>query len=119
MCPFVTCTASDEGHGVGVCTPLTGSCSDPNLADRTACVDGDPATTSDQCTAGVCGGVDLCAFVTCTASDQCHDVGVCAPLTGSCSDPNLADGTACVDCDPATTSDQFTAGVGESGRAHI
>ena len=111
LCATVTCTASDQCHVAGSCDPGTGSCSDPIAGNGTLCDDGDPATTSDVCTGGVCSGVDLCAAVTCTASDQCHDVGTCAPSTGACSDPAVADGTNCSDGDPATTSDVCTGGV--------
>ncbi|MBC8293446.1 MAG: hypothetical protein H8E45_09820, partial [Proteobacteria bacterium] len=107
----VVCTASDQCHDVGSCDAGTGVCSDPATGDGTACDDGDPATTSDVCTGGVCSGVDLCAAVTCTASDQCHDVGTCAPSTGACSDPASANGTACDDGDPVTTGDECVGGV--------
>lgn len=38
---------------------------------------------------------DLCANVTCSASDECHMVGTCDGATGSCSSPAAPDGTAC------------------------
>jgi hypothetical protein len=56
-------------------------------------------------------GVDLCAGVTCTALDQCHDVGVCDPQTGLCSNPVKANGTACNDTDLCTQTDTCQAGV--------
>ncbi|MBK9262306.1 MAG: hypothetical protein IPM54_21185 [Polyangiaceae bacterium] len=31
----------------------------------------------------------------CTATDACHDVGVCNPSTGQCSNPAKPDGTDC------------------------
>ncbi len=107
----VVCNALDQCHVAGTCDPGTGSCNDPASSNGTACDDGDPATTTDVCTGGVCGGTDLCAGVTCSASDQCHDVGTCDPGTGLCSDPALANGTACDDGDLATTGDQCSAGV--------
>lgn len=58
-CANVTCSASDQCHAVGSCEPTTGLCTDPAVADGTFCDDGDPTTTSDQCTAGVCGSVSL------------------------------------------------------------
>jgi hypothetical protein len=60
---------------------------------------------------GGTGGTNLCAGVTCTASDQCHDVGTCDPGTGVCSDPAVGDATACDDGDAATTGDQCSAGL--------
>jgi hypothetical protein len=111
LCAAVTCTASDQCHDSGVCNQATGICSDPAADNGTVCDDGDPATTSDVCTGGVCSGVDLCAAVTCTASDQCHDVGSCDQGTGVCSNPAASNGSGCDDGDPATTSDVCTGGV--------
>ena len=104
----VTCEASDQCHGVGVCDPTTGACSDPALPDDTACDDGDLCTQADTCQAGVCTGADP---VVCAASDQCHDVGVCDSATGMCSDPALPDDTACDDGDLCTQADTCQAGV--------
>lgn len=41
------------------------------------------------------GGADLCAGVQCQAEGICHEVGVCEPSTGLCSDPLTANGSAC------------------------
>ena len=60
-CAGVTCTASDQCHVAGTCDPQTGTCSTPNAPNGTACDDGNPATTSDQCTNGACGGTVVCA----------------------------------------------------------
>lgn len=46
------------------------------------------------CVAGTCRNVKA---VTCVASDQCHDAGICNPSTGVCSNPAKLDGTACDD----------------------
>ena len=35
--------------------------------------------------------------VVCTAADQCHLAGTCAPATGVCPSPNAANGTTCND----------------------
>lgn len=37
----------------------------------------------------------LCVGVSCTQQDRCHDVGVCEPRTGVCSNPPKTDGTSC------------------------
>jgi hypothetical protein len=58
---------------------------------------------------GVC--TDLCAHVTCGASDRCHVAGSCNPLNGSCSNPAAPDATACNDGNAGTTSDTCQAGV--------
>ncbi|MBC7976442.1 MAG: hypothetical protein H7138_15835 [Myxococcales bacterium] len=76
---------------------------------------GAPADPTLPCCTGltVVGGIctDLCAGVTCTASDSCHDAGTCDAATGTCSDPVKTDGTACGDGDACSTGDTCTAGV--------
>ena len=59
--------------------------------DGTTCDDGLLCTTSDQCTAGVCGG----APVVCTAAGECQAVGTCDTGTGTCTNPAASDGTSC------------------------
>lgn len=54
---------------------------------------------------------DLCVNVTCTASDQCHDAGVCNPYTGICSNPAKADGTVCSDGHACTEIETCQAGT--------
>ena len=89
----VTCTASDQCHDAGTCNPANGTCSNPNKADGATCSDGDGCTQTDTCQAGACTGSNP---KTCTALDQCHVAGTCAPATGTCSNPNEIDGTACM-----------------------
>lgn len=47
----------------------------------------------------------LCTGVTCSALDQCHDVGTCDPTTGGCSQPAKADGTTCTGSNACTEPD--------------
>jgi len=54
---------------------------------------------------------DKCLDVVCVALDQCHDVGVCDPQTGLCSDPPKPDGASCDDGDACTLDDTCQAGV--------
>src|SRR2546425_8454799 len=54
---------------------------------------------------------DLCAGVTCTATDACHVAGVCDPATGLCSNPNAPDGTACNDGNACTQTDTRQSGT--------
>ena len=103
----VVCTASDQCHVAGTCDPATGTCSNPAATDGTTCDDGSLCTTADSCQAGVCTGTG----VVCTASDQCHAVGTCNPATGTCSNPALADGTACNDGLFCNVGETCTAGV--------
>jgi hypothetical protein len=104
----VVCAALDQCHAAGVCDPATGACSDPLAVDGTECDDGDACTRLDRCVAGVCIGTDA---VVCAALDQCHAAGVCDPATGACSDPAVADGTACDDGDGCTQIDTCEEGL--------
>src|SRR4030095_14896666 len=53
--------------------------------------------------------------VVCTASDQCHDVGVCETVTGICSDPPKANGSSCEDGNPCTLPDTCQTGLCQAG----
>src|SRR6185436_12939904 len=90
----VTCTPLDPCHLAGTCNPGTGTCSNPNANDGTGCSDGNACTQTDTCQSGTCTGSNP---VTCTPLDPCHVAGTCNPGTGSCSNPNANDGTACSD----------------------
>ena len=85
VCDAVPCEACAVARGAtldGTCTSLTGN----------PCNDDNSCTQGDTCQAGVCvSGEPL----VCTAQDQCHTAGVCAPATGLCSNPPQADGAAC------------------------
>lgn len=104
----VVCTALDQCHDAGVCNPGTGVCSNPAKTDGTSCNDGNACTTADTCQAGACTPGTP---VVCTASDQCHDAGVCNPGTGVCTDPPKANGTSCDDGNACTTGDTCAAGA--------
>ncbi|MBX3221377.1 MAG: FG-GAP repeat protein [Labilithrix sp.] len=88
----VICFALDQCHEVGVCDPATGTCSTPTKINGSACNDDDACTQTDTCQAGRCTGANP---VVCAALDACHDIGVCAPASGACSDPTKADGSPC------------------------
>jgi hypothetical protein len=107
LCAGVTCGALDQCHVAGTCDPSTGACSNPPIADGTACADGDACTRTDVCTAGVCTGGDP---VVCAASDGCHVAGTCEPATGACSNPSATDGTSCDDQSLCTAGDVCAAG---------
>ncbi len=98
----VICAAKDSCHTAGLCSPATGACSEPAKADGASCDDGDACTQIDSCKAGVCTGATP---VTCSAKDACHDVGVCEPMTGMCSDPFKVDGFGCNDANECTDAD--------------
>jgi hypothetical protein len=80
----VVCAASDQCHAPGTCDPSSGVCSNPSVADGSACNDGNACTQTDSCQSGTCVGMNL---VSCTASDACHVAGTCDPTTGTCSNP--------------------------------
>jgi cysteine-rich repeat protein len=88
----VVCAASDSCHVAGTCDPTTGACTNPRQTDGATCDDGDPCTTLDACSLGVCAPM---GFVVCMAADECHTAGTCNPSTGTCSDPERDDGSAC------------------------
>jgi RHS repeat-associated protein len=104
----VVCTPSDQCHDVGVCNTGTGVCSNPAKTNGSNCNDGNACTQSDSCQAGVCTGANP---VVCTASDQCHDVGVCNTGTGGCSNPAKTNGSHCNDGNACTQSDTCQSGV--------
>jgi FG-GAP repeat protein len=109
----VTCSAPDQCHDAGVCNPGTGICSNPQKMNGSSCNDANLCTQSDSCQSGTCTGSSP---VTCTAQDQCHDVGVCSPATGLCNDPPKINGSSCNDGSLCTQSDtcQLGACVGAS-----
>jgi cysteine-rich repeat protein len=104
----VVCTALDQCHVVGTCAPATGICSNPTKINGSACNDVNACTRTDTCQAGTCTGGNP---VVCTALDQCHVVGTCAPATGTCSNPTKANGSGCNDANPCTQTDTCQAGV--------
>jgi uncharacterized repeat protein (TIGR01451 family) len=91
------------------CNPASGCVYTDN---SNACDDGNACTVGDSCGGGTCNGG---APVVCTASDQCHDAGVCNPGSGTCSNPAKADGTTCDDGNPNTSGDNCQAGVCTGG----
>jgi hypothetical protein len=68
----------------------------------TACDTGSLCLPGGTCQAGACVSA---APVTCAALDQCHDVGVCSPASGVCSQPVKAVGTTCSDTNGCTSGD--------------
>ena len=110
----VVCAALDQCHEVGVCDPATGACSNPPVADGTACEDESLCTPTEVCLAGVCTGLNP---VVCPTPDQCHQATLCDPLTGLCPDLPKADGSACDDGDGCTQTDTCQAGACVGGNA--
>ena len=107
-----TCPSTCDDHNpctTDLCSASTGfQCSNVPARDGTVCDDGNFCTISDQCVAGVCTpGLPK----VCQPLDQCHVAGVCNGATGSCSNPNKADGTTCNDGSLCTAVDSCQAGA--------
>jgi MYXO-CTERM domain-containing protein len=103
--PFGTAPCDDDQNPctTDTCDALTKMCVHVNNA--LPCTDNDMCTQNDVCSAGACAG----APVTCAALDGCHDVGVCNPMTGQCTDPvkslDCSAKSVCEEdgfCDPAS-----------------
>ena len=105
------CTQDSDCDDGNVCTTDTcvgNSCTHVATNEGGSCDDGDACTQTDTCQSGACTGADP---VICTASDQCHDAGICDTGTGLCSDPARANGSACSDGDACTQTDTCQSGV--------
>ena len=109
-----TCTASDTCHDDGTCNPSTGACSNPAKTDGAPCSDSNACTLGDSCVGGACSPGTA---KTCTASDQCHDVGTCDTSTGVCSNPPKTDGSTCSDSNACTVGDTCQSGACSPGTA--
>jgi cysteine-rich repeat protein len=112
----VVCTALDQCHLAGTCAPASGVCSNPNKANGVACNDGNACTQTDTCQTGTCTGANP---KICTALDQCHVAGTCAPGTGICSNPNKADGSTCNDANACTQTDTCQTGTCTGGNPKV
>jgi MYXO-CTERM domain-containing protein len=100
-------TTDCQACSIAAGAAVNGTCG-PRTAGLT-CSDGNMCTTADTCDSG--GTCTAGTPVSCTASDQCHDVGVCDTTTGSCSNPVKANGTTCSDANACTTGDTCQIGV--------
>ncbi|MDB4931170.1 MAG: Thiamin-phosphate pyrophosphorylase [Myxococcaceae bacterium] len=108
LCANVACPASDQCHAAGTCDPASGACSNPALANGTACNDRNACTQTDTCQAGACAGANP---VACRAADDCHVAGTCNPMNGTCSNPNAANGASCDDHSLCTAGDACANGT--------
>ncbi len=102
----VDCSALTDGCNTGKCD-ATGACKAVPVTDSIGCDDKNLCTRTDACSAGKCVGT----LVTCTASDQCHNVGSCDSTTGNCSNPAKTDGSACTDSNACTKTDTCKTGT--------
>jgi hypothetical protein len=89
----VTCSASNSCNTPGTCQPGTGTCTAQTPLTGGACTVANPNMCDTySCVSGTCTGTSA---VACTASDGCHTVGACNPMTGICSNPIATPGTPC------------------------
>jgi hypothetical protein len=111
----VVCPTPDQCHTQGVCSPLTGTCSNPVKQDGSGCNYDNNACTTDTCQSGVC---QAGAATVCPTPDQCHDPGSCNPMTGICSNPPKGNGSLCnADNNLCTGPDTCQSGVCQAGAA--
>eukprot|EP00397_Hematodinium_sp_SG-2012_P000533 GEMP01000534.1.p1 GENE.GEMP01000534.1~~GEMP01000534.1.p1 ORF type:complete len:1837 (+),score=426.05 GEMP01000534.1:592-6102(+) len=113
LCANVKCVEIGVCYEEGICDPHTGKCHEQPKVDGASCDDGNPDTLEDSCQKGICSGSTKCTAVSCTALDQCHDVGVCNPLNGLCSNPAKPEGRPCDDGLVNTVKDRCTTQGGE------
>ena len=110
LCQGVTCNTPPECHAAtgATCDPSTGLCAYPPVMDGTSCADADLCDGAETCQGGACTNGTA---VACAALSQCHDVGVCDPQTGQCSNPVKTDGTTCNDGLFCTVNDACGSGA--------
>lgn len=97
----------DSASGVLSGMPMAGG----QYSFTVTATDADLVQASKAYTVTVVGLGGPCDGVVCSASDACHEVGVCDLNTGLCSNPVKADTTPCDDGDVCTTGDACNGGV--------
>ena len=92
VCGGGTTINCDDGDPctIDACSPTAG-CTHMAGADGADCNDGNECTTGDSCDGGECVGEQI----ECVALDECHQVGACDDVTGTCSDPRKPNGAPC------------------------
>ncbi len=105
------CSSEDDQCNAGVCDDDIDQCVKEPRSDGTTCDDGLFCTTTDSCTAGICGGATRdCS----SAADQCNE-GVCDESADACVKQAVTNGTTCEDGLYCTVSDSCQAGVCQGG----
>ena len=95
-----------------------GACGKNCAAQQTCCGGACVNTQVNESHCGTCdtpcGARQICCggecIAACTASDQCHEAGVCDPATRACTNPRKPNGAACTDGDACTRTDTCQAG---------
>src|SRR5437667_67762 len=110
------CNPTSNQCTKGVCGSANNKCNcNVPLPNGTACNDNNACTSGETCQNGACGSPT--STVTCTALDQCHVAGTCDPMSGVCSNPNKANGTACNDNNACTSGETCQNGACGSPRS--
>jgi hypothetical protein len=100
------CSAAGDQCRLGVCDEAADACTSSPRPNGTSCDDALWCTTSDQCTAGTCGGTPR----DCSASgNQCND-GTCSEAQRQCLARPKPDGTTCTDGRYCTVNDACATG---------
>jgi hypothetical protein len=96
-----------------------GACVVQNRANGTSCDDGNPCTSNDVCTAGVCAGTEITGCVSCTSpgtcpqpADQCQQPTCQNNICGTENKPN---DSPCDDGDVCTLLDTCHNGTCQAG----
>jgi len=74
----VVCSAIDQCHTPGSCSPATGACTNPAKPDGTGCDDQNACTLTDTCAGGSCVGANT---PTCDDGNSCTQ-DACDPAVG-------------------------------------
>lgn len=72
------------------------------------CDDGNACTQTDQCESGTCVGSSP---IVCAPLNDCQDMGICNPATGTCAYFLKPDGTSCDDGNACTMNDACKSGA--------
>ncbi len=87
-------------------------CGNSQIEPGEECDDGNN-DSGDGCTMDC--RIEKCFGVVCTALDQCHDVGICDPGSGTCPNTAKPDGASCEDGNLCTLLDTCQAGTCNPG----
>ncbi|MEZ4267300.1 MAG: hypothetical protein R3F39_13050 [Myxococcota bacterium] len=99
-------TTGDSACEKTVCNGSTGIC-EVQSENGLACSDGNPCTSQDTCSEGVCVG----KAKSCANLDSACTIGVCQGASGACVSMPRNEGASCSDSNLCTTAETCQAGV--------
>ena len=109
----VECPAPENPCKVASCSEASHGCVEVARLNGAACGAAN-ACTDHVCMSGECVAREL---VTCPPpTDSCHGAGICDSASGSCTYPNLENGTSCSNGDLCVSGEQCLSGVCQGGR---